>query len=134
MSKVDIIRKRDREIRNWPLVHIVFGVIAGFFNRFWGIVRIIIGVPSAVLVNMLIGSILGKKCWNQCEKDYENLIAEGCTNEEALLIISEFFHPELTEDIHEKIFQKFNSIDLKLISLQGRCQNIKKLMRTQENT
>ncbi|MDD5488628.1 MAG: zinc ribbon domain-containing protein [Candidatus Omnitrophica bacterium] len=106
------IKSRNRKIRNMPLAYIIVGILVGFFYQMWGIVGGIIAFPIAVFVNMSIGATQGVRLWNQCRKDYSLLRVNGYPKEEALLTLSQSFHPELSKNIHSQIIQKFDSVDL----------------------
>ena len=73
---------------------------------------IVIGVCIACFLFPLIKkSFKGKKYWEKCEKEYENLLKQGCGNKSALIQISKQSHPELGDFVHEKIVEKFNKLN-----------------------
>jgi len=73
---------------------------------------IIIGVCITYFLFPLIKKAFkGKKYWDKCEKDYDNLLKQGYVNRSALIQISKQSHPELSVFVHEKIVEKFNKLD-----------------------
>lgn len=93
------------------LPSLLFICICIFFYFFrW--IGYILGIPVAILLNMIIHSIIGVRYWNNCRDVYESLMAKNYTKNKALMEISIGAHPELSLNTHTKIIDKFNDIDL----------------------
>jgi hypothetical protein len=103
---------KSRKIRYWWLSFFIWNIFIVFFWQFWGIIGVLIAIPVAILTNMIIGSIQGVKCWNQCSKDYNALCRDGMGHEDAMIEISKSFYSDVDLDTHKKIISKFNNIDL----------------------
>ena len=89
------------------------------FLYFFGWIGFVLGIPIAILLNMIIHSILGVRYWNNCRTVYESLIAKNYTKNEALIEISKSAHPELSLSTHTAIINKFNDLNLLVVFLTG---------------
>jgi len=76
------------------------------------LIGIIVAISLAVIAHFIIKSIKGARYWTKCEKDFESMIANGYSKEEALLQISKARYPELDESTHIEIVNKFNDVHL----------------------
>ena len=80
---------------------------------------IILGIIATIFIFSTIRAIKGAGYWKRCEKEYANMISNGCSRETALLTISGKRHPELTMDTHLEIIQKFNDLPLLVNFFEG---------------
>lgn len=72
---------------------------------------IIIGIfVSIVLFNIIKNAFVGKYYWERCEKRYYNLLRMGYNKKAALIELSKESHPELSNLVHEKIVDKFDTL------------------------
>ncbi|HUU87945.1 MAG TPA: hypothetical protein VMX17_09340 [Candidatus Glassbacteria bacterium] len=90
-----------------------------FVYCFFRWIGFILGIPIAILLNIIIHSILGMRYWNNCRTIYESLIAKNYTKNEALIEISKSAHPELSLSTHTAIINKFNDLNLLVIFITG---------------
>jgi len=97
---------------SWNRLALLFLICNTISLFIFGWVGFIFGIPTAILLNMIIVSIMGVRYWNNCRTVYESLIAKNYTKEEALIEISKSAHPEISLSIHTEIIKKFNDIDL----------------------
>ncbi len=121
MNKIDeeIIINTNRNIRNYRVAYtlIVIFVILGF--KFFGYIGAIIAMIIGILTNMINGSRKGLRLWNRCEHDYDLLLSKGYDKNSALLIMSKSFNSKLSEHFHQKVTEKFPTLNEVVVFYTG---------------
>ena len=59
------------------------------------------------IFNVIKRTFQGTRYWTDCEFKYRDLINKGYEKRDALLEISKERHPELSDEVHERIVDKF---------------------------
>ncbi|MEA3494254.1 MAG: hypothetical protein U9R38_07740 [Candidatus Margulisiibacteriota bacterium] len=104
---------------------IVFVLIAAICMYFWDNLGFIIAIPVAIFINVLISTFEAMNYCNKSKKEYDSMISDGCSKEDALMKISKKSHPELGEKIHSEIINRFNDIHLLTNFIKGALPNKK---------
>ena len=94
-------------------------VCAWVFYFFWGWIGFILGFPAGFFLTGIVHAFAGKRYWNDCIAVYQSLLANNYTEEEALMKISQSAHPELSNNTHAKIVDKFHDINLLVMFFTG---------------
>ena len=93
-------------------VAIIISICSMIFNFFMGMLGLVPGIILGTFIYLGIGAILGTRYWNKCRKVYSQFLSEGLREKDALLKISKETYPNFTENVHIRIIEKFNDIDL----------------------
>lgn len=75
---------------------------------------VIFAIGGFVLYNIfdvIKRTFQGTRYWRDCEFKYRILINKGYDKRDALLEISKERHPELSDEVHERIVDKFPDLD-----------------------
>jgi len=79
------------------------------------IILFILLISAFVFYNsfhILKRSVLGVKSWNKCEIEFKSLLERGYDRKSALVEISKLSHPELSDNVHQKIVEKLPNVDM----------------------
>jgi len=104
---------------NWFRIVFLQVISCGILYFFFGWVGFVIGIPVAVIFNMIIFSAMGLRYWNDATTLYNSLMSKEFTKDEALAEISKRAHPEFQLSTHHQIVSKFNNIDLLINFIAG---------------
>lgn len=115
----DVVVRTKRSTRKPWQSRIILGVFAVIGFWAWHVPGALVGLVLAVLCNMAINSVRGLRVWNLCERDYAQLISEGYSENQALLIISRSFSPQLSNYFHEQVINKFSSLNEVVVFFTG---------------
>jgi len=63
------------------------------------------------IFNLVKRSFQGARYWKDCEVDYRVLLDQGYDERDALLEISKQRHPELSDEVHQRIVDKFPELN-----------------------
>ena len=74
------------------------------------IVFTILAVIAFCFAKVIISTFKGKRYWDYCERKFDEMLAKGCSGREALIEISKERHPELDDEVHGKIVDKFSDV------------------------
>jgi len=115
----EVIIKTNRSTRRPWQSRIIIGsfVLVGFC--FWKIPGALIAIVVAVLIVMGLNSIRGMRVWNLCERDYAQLISGGYSEDQALIVISKSFCPQLSDYFYERVINKFPSLNEVVVFFTG---------------
>ena len=58
------------------------------------------------IIKVTLTTTKGKRYWDYCEKRFRELVAQGHSRKDALIRISKERHPELDDQVHDKIVEK----------------------------
>ena len=116
---IELIINTNRKIRNNILAYFIVIIFAFLGLKLFGIVGLIIGGVLGVLANMINGSFQGVRVWNTCEKDYQYLTSKGYPPPEAIGIISKSFNKTLSDNFHQKVVEKFPTLDQMVVFYTG---------------
>ena len=106
-----IIIKTNRNIKNYQATYILLSIFVILAYIFYGYIGSIITFIIGYLCGMAYRSLRGWRLWNRCEYDYDLLLSKGYDNESALLIISKSFNSKLSDYFHQKVIEKFPTLD-----------------------
>lgn len=134
----EIILKSNRKIRNKTLsilfliafypfysknkkliVCIIISILVALLLRFWIYIGAIIALFLAGLLVRINESRKGVRLWKRCEYDYGLLLSEGHNEKDALFIISKSFNSKLTDSFHQKVIEKFPTLDEVVVFYTG---------------
>lgn len=110
---------RPPQAINWFRIAFLQVSCSGVLYFFFGWIGFIIGIPIAIILNMIIFSVMGVLYWNNCRKLYKSFISNNYTKDEALTEISKRAHPEFHLRTHHQIINKFNDIDFLVNFITG---------------
>ena len=106
-----IIINTNRNIKNYKATYILLSIFVILAYIFYGYIGSIITFIIGYLSGMAYRSLRGWRLWNRCEYDYDLLLSKGYDNESALLIISKSFNSKLSDFFHQKVIEKFPTLD-----------------------
>jgi len=89
---------------------IIVAVFVAIGYWLWGIWGALGAFLLSILCVMGVDSVRGTRLWNRCEREYRGLLSEGYSAENALLLISESFRPELSKHFHLQVISKFPTV------------------------
>lgn len=110
---------RPPEAINWFRIVSLQVICCGMLYFFFGWIGFVIGIPVAVIFNMIIFAAMGLRYWNNTRDLYESLMSKDFQKCEALTEISKRAHPEFQLSTHHQIVTKFNDIDLLINFITG---------------
>ena len=115
----DVVVHTKRSIRKPWQSRIILGVFAVIGFWVWHVPGTLVGLVLAILCNMGMNSVRGLRIWNLCERDYAQLMSEGYSEDQALLVISKSFSPQLSDYFHEQVINKFSSLNEVVVFFTG---------------
>lgn len=134
----EIVLKSNRKIRNnaacnlflvifYPfysknkklIACILISVLVALLLKFWIYVVTIIALFSVGLLVRINESRKGVRLWKRCEYDYDLLLSEGRSEKDALFIISKSFNSKLSDSFHQKVIEKFPTLDEVVVFYTG---------------
>ena len=121
MKKTDeeIIINTNRNIRNYKASYIVIAIFVILGFKLWEYIGAIFALALGILVNMINGSLKGLRLWNRCEYDYNILLSKGYDINNALLIISKSFNSKLSDQFHQRVVEKFPTLNEVVVFYTG---------------
>jgi len=66
----------------------------------------IVGFIGFCVIKTALRASKGTKYWNHCQRKFDELVASGHEQRQALITISKERHPELADSVHERIVDK----------------------------
>ncbi|MEA3475726.1 MAG: hypothetical protein U9R23_04715 [Candidatus Cloacimonadota bacterium] len=134
----EIVLKSNRKIRNktssilfliafYPfysknkklIVGIIISILVAILFRFWIYIGAIIALFLTGLLVRINESRKGVRLWKRCEYDYDLLLSEGYNEKDALFIISKSFNSKLSDSFHQKVIDKFPTLDEVVVFYTG---------------
>lgn len=103
------LKLRKHSLPKFIIITTICSMVFGFFM---GLIGLVPGIILGTLIYLGIGAVLGIRYWNKCRKVYNQFLAQGLSEKEALLKLSKGTFPNFTENVHVRIIEKFNDIDL----------------------
>lgn len=86
---------------------------------------LIAGVIIGIAIHMASRTFKGVKLWNTCERDYQYLITKGYQKREALQLISKSFNSDFSDEFHQKVTEKFQTLNEIVVFYTSVPENIK---------
>jgi len=101
------------------LVCFLISIVVALLSKFWIYIGTIIALFLAGLLVRINESRKGVRLWKQCEYDYDLLLSEGYNKRDALFIISKSFNSKLSDSFHQKVIEKFPTLDEVVVFYTG---------------
>lgn len=110
---------KNRKIRNIKVACVVIAIFVALLLRFWIYIGAIIALFMAYLLVWINESRKGVRLWKHCKYDYDLLLSEGHDENDALFIISKSFNSKLSDSFHQKVIEKFPTLDEVVVFYTG---------------
>jgi hypothetical protein len=108
----DIIIHTNRKIKSKVRVAIVALLIFPLCYKLLGpLVGLIVGFILVFIGNYLLRFKRYTTVWKMSEDDYEHLLSIGYSVQDALKVVSRSFNPDLSDEFHGRVVQKFPAIE-----------------------
>jgi len=107
----DVIIATNRDLRKPLLSYMVVGLCVVVGYAIFREIGSIVGVFAGILLNIILRTFRCGSLSKLCKRDFLYLISKGYSERDALIIISKSFKAELSKAFHEKVIEKFSTLD-----------------------